>query len=42
MGALMPEQPPPARRRTRVAEGVYKDRWGPTATVKVRGVQREP
>ena len=37
----MPEQPPPARRRTRVAEGVYKDRWGYAATVKVGGVQRE-
>ena len=30
-----------ARRRTRVAEGVYKDRYGFAATVKVRGVQRE-
>ena len=28
-------------RRTRVAEGVYKDRWGLAATVKVHGVQRE-
>ena len=30
-----------ARRRTRVAEGVYKDRYGLAATVKVHGVQRE-
>ena len=37
----MPEQQPPARRRTRVAEGIYKDRWGFAATVKVGGVQRE-
>ena len=29
------------RRRTRVAEGIYKDRWGLAATVKVHGVQRE-
>ena len=28
-------------RRTRVAEGVYKDRYGLAATVKVHGVQRE-
>ena len=28
-------------RRTRVAEGIYKDRWGLAATVKVHGVQRE-
>ena len=32
---------PPARRRVRVAEGVYKDRHGLAATVKVNGVQRE-
>ncbi len=31
----------PARRRVRVAEGVYKDRHGLAATVKVNGVQRE-
>ena len=31
----------PTRRRTRVAEGVYKDRYGLAATVKVHGVQRE-
>ena len=37
----MPEQQPPARRRTRVAVGVYKDRWGFATTVKVGGVQRE-
>ena len=29
------------RRRTRVAEGIYKDRYGLAATVKVHGVQRE-
>ena len=43
-------QPPPttaeaprlsSRRRIRVAEGVYKDRHGLAATVKVNGVQRE-
>ena len=28
-------------RRTRVAEGIYKDRWGLAATVKVHGLQRE-
>lgn len=28
-------------RRTRIAEGVYKDRYGLAATVKVAGVQRE-
>ena len=32
---------PHARRRTRVAEGVCKDRHGLAATVKVHGVQRE-
>ena len=32
---------PPARRRVRVAEGVYRDRHGLAATVKVNGVQRE-
>ena len=32
---------PPARRRVRVAEGVYKDRHGLAATVKVNGLQRE-
>ena len=36
----MPEQQPP-RRRTRVAEGIYKDRLGVAATVKVRAVQRD-
>ena len=30
-----------ARRRVRVAEGVYKDRHGLAATVKVNGIQRE-
>ena len=30
-----------ARRRTRVAEGIYKDRWGVAATIKVGGVQRD-
>ncbi len=33
--------PPSTRRRTRVAEGIYKDRYGLAATVKVHGVQRE-
>ena len=39
----MPDAPRTARRgrRTRVAEGVYKDRYGLAATVKVHGVQRE-
>ena len=32
---------PAARRRVRVAEGIYKDRHGLAATVKVNGVQRE-
>ena len=32
---------PPARRRVRVAEGIYKDRHGLAATVKVNGIQRE-
>ena len=32
---------PSARRRVRVAEGVYRDRHGLAATVKVNGVQRE-
>ena len=32
---------PPSRRRVRVAEGIYKDRHGLAATVKVNGVQRE-
>ena len=32
---------PAARRRVRVAEGVYRDRHGLAATVKVNGVQRE-
>ena len=30
-----------ARRRVRVAEGIYKDRHGLAATVKVNGIQRE-
>ena len=30
-----------SRSRTRVAPGIYKDRWALTATVKVNGVQRE-
>ena len=30
-----------SRRRVRVAQGIYKDRWGLSATVKVNGVQRE-
>lgn len=29
------------RRRVRVAPGIYKDRWGLSATVKVNGIQRE-
>ena len=32
---------PPGRRRVRVAEGIYRDRHGLAATVKVNGVQRE-
>ncbi len=32
---------PAARRRARVAEGIYKDRHGLAATVKVNGVHRE-
>ena len=32
---------PAGRRRVRVAEGVYRDRHGLAATVKVNGVQRE-
>ena len=31
----------PARRRVRVAVGIYKDRHGLAATVKVKGIQRE-
>ena len=31
----------PARRRVRVAEGIYRDRHGLAATVKVKGIQRE-
>ena len=31
----------PGRRRVRVAEGIYRDRHGLAATVKVNGVQRE-
>ena len=30
-----------SRRRVRVAQGIYKDRWGLSATVKVNVVQRE-
>ncbi len=30
-----------SRRRVRVAQGIYRDRWGLAATVKVHGVQRE-
>lgn len=33
--------PSQTRRRVRVAPGVYKDRWGLSATVKVNGIQRE-
>ena len=33
--------PSQSRSRTRVAPGIYKDRWGLAATVKVNGVQRE-
>ncbi len=29
------------RGRVRVAQGIYKDRWGLAATVKVNGIQRE-
>ena len=32
---------PAARRRVRVAEGIYRDRHGLATTVKVNGVQRE-
>lgn len=32
---------PSARRRVRVAEGIYRDRHGLAATVKINGVQRE-
>ena len=32
---------PTSRRRVRVAEGIYKDRHGLAATVKVNGIQRE-
>ena len=32
---------PQTRRRTRLAAGIYKDRWGLSATVKVNGIQRE-
>ena len=32
---------PPPRQRIRVAEGIYKDRHGLAATVKVNGIQRE-
>ena len=31
----------PVRRRLRIAEGIYKDRHGLAATVKVNGIQRE-
>ena len=31
----------PTRQRVRVAEGIYKDRHGLAATVKVKGIQRE-
>ncbi len=30
-----------SRHRVRVAQGIYRDRWGLAATVKVNGVQRE-
>ena len=30
-----------SRHRVRVAQGIYKDRWGLSATVKVNGIQRE-
>ena len=39
-----PKAKPPGqavRRRVRIAEGVYKDRHGLAATVKVNGIQRE-
>ena len=35
----MPQQP--HRRRIRIAEGIYKDRYGLAATVKVGTVQKE-
>ncbi len=38
---MSPDSSDPARRRTRVAEGIYKDRWGLAATVKVGSIQRE-
>ena len=40
-GSAKAADPRPARRRVRVAEGIYKDRHGLAATVKVNGVQRE-
>ena len=30
-----------AKKRVRVSKGVYRDRWGLAATVKVNGMQRE-
>lgn len=36
-----PEDKGPRRRRTRVAEGIYKDQYGLATTVKVNGIQRE-
>ena len=44
-----PRQRPPkvkslgsqSRNRVRVAQGIYRDRWGLAATVKVNGIQRE-
>ena len=36
-----PEEKGPRRRRTRVAEGIYKDQYGLATTVKVNGIQRE-
>ena len=47
-GPASPQRTSPARdrdsqsrQRVRVAQGIYKDRWGLSATVKVNGVQRE-
>ena len=38
---MSPVSDRPTRRRTRVAEGIYKDTYGLATTVKVHGVQRE-
>jgi integrase len=38
---VTPSSKPSGRKRTRIAEGVYSDTFGVSATVKVGGVQRE-